>query len=139
MTDVERITRGGAPRAGREGVLLVCAHADEAKGRHLSLEGAISLTALRPATRTAATRTSRATWRSRLIEVLTSFLVSRQVFPRAGKVVPKMRDLRYCLAQRASHISGEISGTTVSSRPIITRGTNRTPTPSATAGSTSSS
>ena len=54
-----------------------------------------------------------------LVEALVPFLVSRQIFTGAGKIRPGPAGARYCLSQRAEHISEEISGSTVSSRPMI--------------------
>jgi proteasome accessory factor A len=55
----------------------------------------------------------------RLAEVLSSFLVTRQIFAGAGKVLQTPRGFHYCLSQRAQHICQEISGSTTSARSII--------------------
>ena len=55
----------------------------------------------------------------RLVEGLVPFLVSRQIFTGAGKIEPGPDGARYCLSQRAEHISEEVSGSTVSGRPMI--------------------
>jgi proteasome accessory factor A len=52
----------------------------------------------------------------RLAEVLSSFLVTRQIFAGAGKVLQTPRGFHYCLSQRAQHICQEISGSTTSVR-----------------------
>ncbi|MGH7912817.1 MAG: Pup--protein ligase, partial [Candidatus Dormibacteraceae bacterium] len=52
-------------------------------------------------------------------EVLIPFLVSRQIYSGAGKVLQTARGAMYCISQRAEHIwEGESSATT-RSRPII--------------------
>src|SRR3989454_786220 len=47
------------------------------------------------------------------------YLVTRQIFAGAGKVLQTPRGFHYCLSQRAQHICQEISGATTSSRSII--------------------
>jgi proteasome accessory factor A len=62
---------------------------------------------------------SRDTSFPRLVEVLIPFLVSRQIFSGAGKILRGARGVEFRLSQRAEHISDEVSGATVSGRPII--------------------
>ena len=50
---------------------------------------------------------------------LIPFLVTRQVFAGAGKVLQTIRGSQFCLSQRAQHITQEVSGGTTSSRAII--------------------
>ena len=52
-------------------------------------------------------------------EVLIPFLVSRQVYAGAGKVLQTARGAVYCLSQRAEHIWEGVSSATTRSRPII--------------------
>ncbi|MFQ5558323.1 MAG: Pup--protein ligase [Acidimicrobiales bacterium] len=52
-------------------------------------------------------------------EVLIPFLVSRQIYAGAGKVLQTARGAMYCLSQRAEHIWEGISSATTRSRPII--------------------
>ena len=52
-------------------------------------------------------------------EVLIPFLVSRQIYAGAGKVLQTARGARYCLSQRAEHIWEGVSSATTRSRPII--------------------
>ena len=79
-------------------------------------------TPTRPATPTAATRT---TWSgapassARLADVLIPFLVTRQLICGAGKVLQTPRGAVYCLSQRAEHIWEGVSSATTRSRPII--------------------
>ena len=54
-----------------------------------------------------------------LVEALVPFLVSRVVFAGAGKIERGPRGVEYHLSQRAQHISEELSGGTVTGRPII--------------------
>ena len=54
-----------------------------------------------------------------LVEALIPFLVSRQIFAGAGRIHRGPRGTEYHLSQRAEHISEELSGSTVSGRPII--------------------
>ena len=54
-----------------------------------------------------------------LVEALIPFLVTRQIFTGAGRVHHGPDGYEYHLSQRALHISDEISGSTVSGRPII--------------------
>ncbi len=55
----------------------------------------------------------------RLTEALLPFLVTRQVFAGAGKVLATPRGTIYALAQRAEHIWEGVSSATTRSRPII--------------------
>src|SRR5512145_864793 len=52
-------------------------------------------------------------------EVLIPFLVSRQIYAGAGKVLQTARGAQYCIAQRAEHIWESVSSATTRSRPII--------------------
>ena len=52
-------------------------------------------------------------------EVLIPFLVSRQVYAGAGKVLQTARGATYCVSQRAEHIWEGVSSATTRSRPII--------------------
>lgn len=52
-------------------------------------------------------------------EVLIPFLISRQIYAGAGKVLQTARGARYCLSQRAEHIWEGVSSATTRSRPII--------------------
>lgn len=52
-------------------------------------------------------------------EVLIPFLVSRQIYAGAGKVLPTARGPVYCVSQRAEHIWEGVSSATTRSRPII--------------------
>ena len=52
-------------------------------------------------------------------EVLIPFLVSRQIFAGAGKVLQTARGAMYCISQRAEHIWEGVSSATTRSRPII--------------------
>ena len=52
-------------------------------------------------------------------EVLIPFLVSRQIYAGAGKVLQTARGAMYCLSQRAEHIWEGVSSATTRSRPII--------------------
>jgi proteasome accessory factor A len=54
-----------------------------------------------------------------LVETLIPFLVTRQIFTGAGRVHRGPEGCQYHLSQRALHISDELSGSTVSGRPII--------------------
>ena len=56
---------------------------------------------------------------SRLEQVFIPFLVSRQIFTGAGKVVTNARGTAYSMSQRAEHIWEAISSATTRSRPII--------------------
>ncbi len=50
---------------------------------------------------------------------LIPFLVTRQIFAGAGKVLQTRDGVHYCISQRAPHIFQKISGTTTSDRAII--------------------
>lgn len=54
-----------------------------------------------------------------VLDTLIPFLVTRQVFTGAGKVLQTARGAVFCLAQRAEHIWEGISSATTRSRPII--------------------
>jgi proteasome accessory factor A len=56
---------------------------------------------------------------SRLEQVFIPFLVSRQIFAGAGKVVKTLRGTSFGLSQRAEHMWEAISSATTRSRPII--------------------
>jgi proteasome accessory factor A len=51
--------------------------------------------------------------------VLIPFLVSRQIYAGAGKVLQTARGAMYCIAQRSEHIWEGVSSATTRSRPII--------------------
>jgi proteasome accessory factor A len=55
----------------------------------------------------------------RLADVLIPFLVTRQIFCGAGKVLQTPRGAVYCVSQRAEHIWEGVSSATTRSRPII--------------------
>ena len=52
-------------------------------------------------------------------EVLIPFLVSRQIYAGAGKILLTPRGAKYCISQRAEHIWEGVSSATTRSRPII--------------------
>jgi proteasome accessory factor A len=52
-------------------------------------------------------------------EILIPFLVSRQIYAGAGKVLQTARGAMYCISQRAEHIWEGVSSATTRSRPII--------------------
>jgi proteasome accessory factor A len=56
---------------------------------------------------------------NRYTEVLIPFLVSRQIYAGAGKVLQTARGSVFCLSQRAEHIWEGVSSATTRSRPII--------------------
>src|ERR1035437_9814230 len=56
---------------------------------------------------------------SRLENVFIPFLISRQIFTGAGKVVINAKGTAYSMSQRAEHIWEAISSATTRSRPII--------------------
>lgn len=56
---------------------------------------------------------------SHYVEVLIPFLVSRQIYAGAGKVLQTARGAMYCISQRAEHIWEGVSSATTRSRPII--------------------
>jgi len=55
----------------------------------------------------------------RLTDILTPFLVTRQLICGAGKVLQTPRGAVYCVSQRAEHIWESVSSATTRSRPII--------------------
>src|SRR3977135_2697081 len=52
-------------------------------------------------------------------ETLIPFLVSREIYEGAGKVLQTARGAMYCISQRAEHIWEGVSSATTRSRPII--------------------
>jgi proteasome accessory factor A len=56
---------------------------------------------------------------SRLEQVFIPYLISRQIFTGAGKVVTNSKGTMYSMSQRAEHIWEAISSATTRSRPII--------------------
>jgi len=56
---------------------------------------------------------------SHYTEVLIPFLVSRQIYAGAGKILQTARGASFCLSQRAEHIWEGVSSATTRSRPII--------------------
>jgi proteasome accessory factor A len=56
---------------------------------------------------------------SRLEQVFIPYLISRQIFTGAGKVVTNAKGTAYSMSQRAEHIWESISSATTRSRPII--------------------
>src|ERR1700750_257038 len=56
---------------------------------------------------------------SKFTDVLIPFLVTRQVYAGAGKVLQTARGAMFCIAQRAEHIWEGVSSATTRSRPII--------------------
>lgn len=56
---------------------------------------------------------------SEYAEVLIPFLVTRQIYAGAGKVLQTARGATYCISQRAEHIWEGVSSATTRSRPII--------------------
>src|ERR1700704_2679359 len=56
---------------------------------------------------------------SHYAEILIPFLVSRQIYAGAGKVLQTARGAMYCISQRAEHIWEGVSSATTRSRPII--------------------
>ncbi|MDY7106337.1 MAG: proteasome accessory factor PafA2 family protein, partial [Actinomycetota bacterium] len=56
---------------------------------------------------------------SHYAEVLIPFLVSRQIYAGAGKVLQTARGAMYCISRRAEHIWEGVSSATTRSRPII--------------------
>jgi proteasome accessory factor A len=55
----------------------------------------------------------------RLTDILTPFLVTRQIICGAGKVLPTPAGATYCLSQRASHIGAAASSASARSRAVI--------------------
>tara|TARA_B100000959_G_scaffold282915_1_gene350474 strand:+ start:7844 stop:9202 length:1359 start_codon:yes stop_codon:yes gene_type:complete len=56
---------------------------------------------------------------SEYTETLIPFLISRQIYAGAGKVLQTARGAMYCISQRAEHIWEGVSSATTRSRPII--------------------
>src|ERR1700751_2868774 len=56
---------------------------------------------------------------SKFTDVLIPFLVTRQIYAGAGKVLQTARGAMYCIAQGAEHIWEGVSSATTRSRPII--------------------
>lgn len=56
---------------------------------------------------------------SKFTDVLIPFLVTRQIYAGAGKVLQTARGAMYCVSQRAEHIWEGVSSATTRSRPII--------------------
>ncbi|NCY16548.1 MAG: Pup--protein ligase [Actinobacteria bacterium] len=52
-------------------------------------------------------------------DALIPFLVSRQIYAGAGKVLQTARGAKFCISQRAEHIWEGVSSATTRSRPII--------------------
>ena len=72
-----------------------------------------------------------------MADVLIPFFVTRQIWCGAGKVLHGPRGAQFCIAQRAEHIWEGVSSAPRRGRGrSSTPATSRTPTPSATAGST---
>ncbi len=63
--------------------------------------------------------TSRGDDFSNYAEVLIPFLVTRQIYSGAGKLLNTAKGPRYCITQRAEHIWESVSSATTRSRPII--------------------
>jgi proteasome accessory factor A len=55
----------------------------------------------------------------RMTDILTPFLVTRQLICGAGKVLQTPRGAVYCVSQRAEHIWEVVSSATTRSRPVI--------------------
>ena len=55
----------------------------------------------------------------KMVETLIPFLVTRQIFCGAGKLLQTARGTVFCIAQRAEHIWEGVSSATTRSRPII--------------------
>jgi len=55
----------------------------------------------------------------KIVETLIPFLVTRQIFSGAGKLLQTARGTVYCVAQRSEHIWEGVSSATTRSRPII--------------------
>jgi proteasome accessory factor A len=56
---------------------------------------------------------------TKFTDVLIPFLVTRQIYAGAGKVLQTARGAQYCVSQRAEHIWEGVSSATTRSRPII--------------------
>ena len=97
-------------------------------------------TPTRPATATAATRTtspSRDDDLAHYAEVLIPFLVTRQIYAGAGKVLQTARGAMYCdRPARRAHLGGRLARPPPAAGRSSTPATSRTPTPSATAACT---
>lgn len=52
-------------------------------------------------------------------QILVPFLISRQIYAGAGKILNTPRGALFCLSQRAEHIWEDLSSATTRSRPII--------------------
>ncbi len=108
-----------------EVVLESLAHSAEARMREEGIRGTVYL--LKNNTDSAGNSygchenylTTRVDDLSHLVEVLIPFLVSRQVYAGAGKVLLTSRGPIYSLSQRAEHIWEGVSSATTRSRPII--------------------
>lgn len=53
------------------------------------------------------------------VDTLIPFLVTRQIYAGAGKILKTSRGAKFCLSQRAEHIWEGVSSATTRSRPII--------------------
>jgi len=76
---------------------------------------------------------------SRLEQVFIPYLISRQIFTGAGKVVTNAKGTTYSMSQRAEHIWEAISSATTRSRPSSIRATSHTLIPRSIDAFTSSS
>lgn len=56
---------------------------------------------------------------SKFTDVLIPFLVSRQIYAGAGKVLQSPRGAMFCISQRSEHVWEGVSSATTRSRPII--------------------
>ncbi len=56
---------------------------------------------------------------TRYSDVLVPFLISRQIFAGAGKIISTPKGPKFCISQRAEHMWEEVSSATTRSRPII--------------------
>src|ERR671931_1108458 len=56
---------------------------------------------------------------TKFTDVLIPFLVTRQIYAGAGKVLQTARGAQFCISQRAEHIWEGVSSATTRSRPII--------------------
>lgn len=63
--------------------------------------------------------TSRVDEFSHYADALIPFLVTRQIYAGAGKVLQTARGAKFCISQRAEHIWEGVSSATTRSRPII--------------------
>jgi proteasome accessory factor A len=111
-------------KAGEE-ILEALAHSAEARMREEGIRGKVYL--LKNNTDSAGNSygchenylTVRVDDLTHLVEVLIPFLVSRQIFAGAGKVLLTSRGPMYSISQRAEHIWEGVSSATTRSRPII--------------------